>query len=126
MIVLNCGVHDLAQRESARDLLKFADSRGYSQAAVFARPGDDRTAEFYASGRVVYGPDGDVTSLDNIPQMVAEAHRRNAPILVFVSMDSQFSGSAGTMVEASVNGSSAVLETISNNGKVVLVGVKLR
>jgi 4-amino-4-deoxy-L-arabinose transferase-like glycosyltransferase len=126
VILLNCSVHDLAQGESARDLLKLADTRGYSQAAVFARPGDDRTAEFYASGRVVYGPDGDVTSLDNMPQMVAEAHRRNAPILVFVPMDSPFSGSDSSMVEASGNGSSAVLETIGNNGKVVLVGVNLR
>jgi 4-amino-4-deoxy-L-arabinose transferase-like glycosyltransferase len=126
VIVLNCGVHDLAQRESARDLLKLADERGYSQAAVFARPGADRTAEFYASGRVVYGPDGDVTSLDNIPQMVAELRSRSGPILVFVPMDSQFSGSAGTTAEAFGNGSSAVIETIGNNGKVVLVGVKLR
>jgi 4-amino-4-deoxy-L-arabinose transferase-like glycosyltransferase len=124
--VLNCGVNDLAQRESARNLLSLADARGYSQAAVFARPGDDRTAEFYASGRVVYGPDGDVASLDNIPQMVVEVRRRSVPILVFVPIDSQFSGSAGSIVETFGNGSSAVIETIGNNGKVVLVGVKLR
>ena len=126
VIVLNCGVHNLAQRESARDLLKLADERGYSQAAVFARPGHDRTAEFYASGRVVYGPDGDVTSLDDAPQMVTEVRRRGGPILVFVPVDSQFSVSAGTIGEIFGNGGSAIVETIGNNGKVVLVGVKLR
>ena len=126
VIVLNCGVDYLAQRESARDLLKLADARGYSLAAVFARPAHDRTAEFYASGRVIYGADGDVTSLDDVPQMVAEARRRGGPILVFVPMDSQFSGSAATMVETFGNGGSAIVETIGNNGKVVLVGVKLR
>ena len=56
VIVLNCGAARFANRESVRDLLLLADARGYANAPVIAQRSDDRSAEFYAYGRVVYGP----------------------------------------------------------------------
>ncbi len=125
--LLNCGAYDLARGESVRDLLLLADDYGYAQAPVFARRGDDRTAEFYASGRVVYGADGEVTTLDAAPEMLAEARKRGKPILALVPVDNlpQFGGSAGRegteLFGESIGGE---IEIIGNNGRVAIVGVK--
>jgi hypothetical protein len=51
---------------------------------VLAIPGDDRSAEFYASGRVVYGSDGEVKSVYDVPEVVAEARKRKEKILAFI------------------------------------------
>ncbi len=116
VILLNCGAQNLAQRESVRDLLRLADARGYAHAPVFARRGDDRTAEFYASGRVLYGADGEVTTLDELPQMLAEARKHGGVILALVPLSdlAQFNGS-----------SASAIEIIGNNGRLAIVGVKL-
>jgi len=85
--VLQLGATARASKESVRDLLRLADAQGYSQAAVFARRGSDRTAEFYASGRMVYDPDGEPAALDEPWQVIAEAQRRKQKILVFVPVE---------------------------------------
>ena len=83
-LILNCGASIAVQRESTRDLLRLADERGYSSLRVLAIPGDDRSAEFYASGRVVYGSDGEVKSVYDVPEVVAEARKRKEKILAFI------------------------------------------
>jgi hypothetical protein len=128
VMVLTCGGGKLAQRESVRDLLQLADARGYAGAPVFARRGDDRTAEFYASGRVVYGADGDVVVLDEVPQMLTEERKHGGPILVFMPIEylEQPGGSHGAIIDTYGNVPGAVLEVLGNNGKVAVVGVKPR
>src|SRR4030095_11631911 len=84
LVILNCGATDVVRRESTRDLLRLADERGYSSLRVLAIPGDDRSAEFYASGRVVYGSDGEVKSVYDVPEVVAEARKRKEKILAFI------------------------------------------
>jgi 4-amino-4-deoxy-L-arabinose transferase-like glycosyltransferase len=79
--------HSRASRESVKELLRLADAQGYSQAPVFARRGSDRTAEFYASGRVVYDADGEPVELEEPPYLIAEARRRGERILVLVPVE---------------------------------------
>jgi len=115
VVVLICAAPSFAQRDSVRDLLEIADARGYGQAPVYARQGSDRTAEFYAQGRVVYGADGEPVVLEEGPQLLSEAHKHGGKILVFVPPD---------YVEAfrRLPG----VEVIGDNGEVALVGVSLR
>jgi hypothetical protein len=87
-----------------------ADARGYSEAPVLALRGDDRSAEFYASGRVLYNPDGQPTTVDEVPLMIAEVRERGERLLAFISAEDieQFSGHPG-------------IEIIGDNGKQALI-----
>lgn len=66
VIVVNFFAAPFARRESVKDLLALADARGYANSPVIAQRGDDRSAEFYASGRVIYRADGEVLTFDEI------------------------------------------------------------
>jgi 4-amino-4-deoxy-L-arabinose transferase-like glycosyltransferase len=115
VILLNCGAQSLAQRESVRDLLRLADARGYANAPVFARRGDDRTAEFYANGRVVYGADGEVVTFDEVGQVLGEARRRGESILVLLPVEALRNVTQLHTPE---------LDVIGTNGRIALVAVK--
>lgn len=127
VILLNCGGGQLAQRESVRDLLNLADAHGYAQAPVFARPGGDRTAEFYASGRVVYGADGELLSLDNVSQILAEAQKHSGPILVLAPLESlqEIVSMQKTVVDKFGNGTFVRVEVLGNNARLALVAVEV-
>ncbi|HEU4933721.1 MAG TPA: glycosyltransferase family 39 protein [Pyrinomonadaceae bacterium] len=73
VIVLNFFAMPFARRESVKDLLVLADARGYATAPVIAQRGDDRSAEFYAYGRVIYRADGEVMTFDEISVDAARA-----------------------------------------------------
>jgi 4-amino-4-deoxy-L-arabinose transferase-like glycosyltransferase len=73
VIVLNFFAMPFARRESVKDLLALADARGYANAPVIAQRGDDRSAEFYAYGRVIYRADGEVMPFDEISVDAARA-----------------------------------------------------
>ena len=110
VVVLNCAALDLSRRESTRDLLRLADSRGYSGLRVLALPGDDRSAEFYASGRVIYGQGGEVQPVHDVPEIVADAKKRNERLLAFVAIQDLY-----------LYRSRPGVEVIGDNGKLALV-----
>jgi 4-amino-4-deoxy-L-arabinose transferase-like glycosyltransferase len=109
VIVLNCAAPQLAQRDSVRDLLKLGDARGYANAPVLAQKGDDRSAEFYASGRVVYGPSGEPRTIDELTQ--EDLKKLGERVLVFVPVEyvDQFKVLPH-------------VEVIGDNGRMVLLG----
>ena len=82
VIVLNFFAAPFARRESVKDLLALADARGYANAPVIAQRGDDRSAEFYAYGRVIYRADGEVLTFDEIS--VDDARARGGKFVVFI------------------------------------------
>jgi 4-amino-4-deoxy-L-arabinose transferase-like glycosyltransferase len=117
VIVINCAVDSFAQRESVRDLIQLADARGYASAPVFMLSRIERTSEFYASGRVVYGPDGEPVKFDNGDEVARQAQRSRTPFLVLVPL-----GSLSQM-----NGLQGVSTTvIGDNGRVAIVAVRAR
>lgn len=59
----------IAARESVRELMRTADVRGYSSAPVFFFLSDERTAEFYASGRLVYQANGEPIRFEGAQQL---------------------------------------------------------
>jgi 4-amino-4-deoxy-L-arabinose transferase-like glycosyltransferase len=83
VLLLNTDLMKLTARESVRDLLEAANRRGYGAAPVYGLGEFERTAEFYAAGRVAYGADGEPVIFENAPQVMNEASKRG-PILILV------------------------------------------
>ena len=109
LIALHFFAAPFANHESLRDLLALADARGYANAPVLAQRGDDRTAEFYAHGRVVYGAHDEVVTFDEIS--VDEARARSDKFVVFIPLEfvENFRGSPK-------------IEVIGDNGKTAVLG----
>jgi 4-amino-4-deoxy-L-arabinose transferase-like glycosyltransferase len=100
-----------ANRESVRDLLVLADARGYANAPVLAQRSDDRSAEFYAYGRVVYNAGGEPVTFDEIS--ASEARARGGRFVVFIPVEyiENFRSSPG-------------IEVIGDNGRTAVLGWK--
>jgi len=109
VLVLNFFAAPFAQRESVRDLLLLADARGYANTPVLARRGDDRSAEFYAYGRVVYGPNGEPLTFDEIS--VDEARAHGGKFVVFIPLDHVQNWRGAPRIEI-----------IGDNGKTAVLG----
>ena len=102
---------EFADRQSAKQLLAIADSRGFASAPLFIRR-DDRSPEFYASSRVVYGADGEPERLEAIKDIVAETRRRGQRILVLVPLENLDQYKNPTYIEViGDNGTNALLAT---------------
>jgi len=109
IVVLNFFAAPYARRESVRDLLSLADARGYASAPVLAQRSDDRSAEFYAHGRVVYAANGEPLTFDEIS--VDEARARGGKFVVFIPVEyvEKFRGVP-------------TIEIIGDNGKTAALG----
>lgn len=83
-LALFCAVDRLARRESVRELIQLAEARGYGAAPLFALYRLDRTAEFYAAGRVAYGPDGEPIRFETAAEVANQAHQTRGPMLVIL------------------------------------------
>jgi 4-amino-4-deoxy-L-arabinose transferase-like glycosyltransferase len=110
VVILNCAAPAVSTRESTKDLLLQADARGYASLPILAMHGDDRSAQFYASGRVIYGSNGEVISLDEAPKIVDSIRKQKGRILAFVPVEHihLFRGKPG-------------VEVIGDNGKEALL-----
>jgi 4-amino-4-deoxy-L-arabinose transferase-like glycosyltransferase len=114
IVLLRCAAPAFAESESSKRLLQLADARGYSHAVIYGLQRSDRTPEFYAAGRVVYGADGEPIMYEGPAQVIEESRRRKETVLVFVPVAeaSQLTGMA-----------SAQVEVIGNNGRYAIVAV---
>jgi 4-amino-4-deoxy-L-arabinose transferase-like glycosyltransferase len=109
VIILNFGAARYANRESVRDLLLMADAHGFAGAPVLAQRSDDRSAEFYAYGRVVYRPDGEPLTFDEIT--VNEARARGGKFVVMIPIEYVKNVSCVSTIEV-----------IGDNGKTAVLG----
>jgi 4-amino-4-deoxy-L-arabinose transferase-like glycosyltransferase len=117
VIVLKCAAPVVARAESVRDLLTTAATRGYATTPIVQLHTIERTAEFYGSGRLTYQTDGEPVKFEGVVQVIEAARRNNGVVLCFVPLqfESQLTSFAG-----------ARTEVIADNGRVVLVAVRLR
>jgi 4-amino-4-deoxy-L-arabinose transferase-like glycosyltransferase len=111
VVVLNFGAMRYARQESVRDLLLMADARGYAGAPVLAQRSDDRSAEFYASGRVLYGRDGEPVTFDEITVDQARALGGKFVVMIPVEYLNNIRGVK-------------TIEIIGDNGKTAALGWK--
>ena len=113
VIALNCGASFFATRESTRELIQAAAARGYGSSPVYALHEIDRTAEFYAAGRVVYGADGDPIRFESALDVLDAARKTNGPILVFVPEKYVYQLTSLKGVRTEVVGSNGVLALVA-------------
>jgi 4-amino-4-deoxy-L-arabinose transferase-like glycosyltransferase len=117
VFALSCVVDSFAARESVRELIKEADARGYETAPVFMFSRIERTSEFYAAGRVVYGSDGEPIRLEHANEVIAQARNAKTPLLIIVPLGSlwQLDDLQGVQTN-----------TIADNGRVAVVAVSAK
>lgn len=117
VIVMHRVAPSFAELESSKTLLQLADSHGYSQTAIYGMQRNDRTPEFYAAGRVVYGFDGEPVMYSGPAEIIDESRKRGAVLLAFVPL---------RQVERLTEMASAQTEVIGNNFRYALVAVRAR
>jgi 4-amino-4-deoxy-L-arabinose transferase-like glycosyltransferase len=114
VVALHSIAPGLVDPESSKRLIQLADERGYGHARVFGLQRDDRSPEFYAAGRVVYGEDHEPVMYDGIGQVIYETHLRKETLLVLIPM-----GDLGSLRQAE----SVQIDVIANNGRLAIVAV---
>jgi len=87
VVMLNCGVAGFAKRYSDRDLIQLADARGYASVPVYFLHQISRTAEFYAAGRIAYGPDGEPLRFEGPSEVVNAVRQSGGVALVMVPVE---------------------------------------
>ena len=107
----------IARPESVRDLLVAASDRGYGNVPVLQLHTVERTAEFYATGRMVYGKDGEPVWFQGAAQVADAARQGGGLILCFVPIE--YEAQLTSYPEARI-------EVIGNNGRVSLVVLSVR
>ena len=115
-LIASCALAPLARRESVRDLLAAAARRGYADAPVYGLHTIERTAEFYAAGRLAYETQGsDPQNLEGALEVAQAARERGATLLVIVPVEYVYQLTGAVDLTA---------EVIDDNGAVALVAVK--
>lgn len=107
----------IADRESVRELMRMAEARGHGGTPVFYLLCDDRTAEFYAGGRLAYQPNGEPIRFDGAQELppAIRAKGRVALVLVETRWEKQLTDYSGVETEK-----------IGSNGWVTLFVVRPR
>ncbi|MFS8084433.1 MAG: hypothetical protein ACMG6H_02300, partial [Acidobacteriota bacterium] len=106
-----------ARPESTRDLLIAASARGYGATPVVQLHTRERTAEFYAAGRMSYGSTGDPIKLEGAAQVIDAARRSGGTVLCFVPLEYESQLTTDPNIQA---------EVIGDNTRAALVLVRLR
>jgi len=114
---LNCAAGRFTQRETVRELIMTADARGYGAAPLFMFEKIERTAEFYAAGRVAYMPDGEPVRFELVSQVVNQARQTRGPILIIARPRS---------VSQLTNAKDLKTIVIGTNGSTTLLAVQLQ
>ncbi|MDT4897921.1 MAG: hypothetical protein QOH25_2998 [Acidobacteriota bacterium] len=117
VLALNCGVGRVALLESVRDLMQLAEARGYAATPVFYMLTSDRTAEFYAGGRLGYRPDGEPLRFDGATQVADAARERGGTALVLIPNEWAHRLTDYSAVET---------EIIGQNGVLTLLAIRVR
>jgi 4-amino-4-deoxy-L-arabinose transferase-like glycosyltransferase len=116
-LVSGCALEKFARAESVGPLLAEASARGLGDLKVFQLHTVERTAEFYAEGRIKYDDQGEAVKLEGGRQAVEAVRAAGGRALVFVPAQyiHQLTDEPG--VEASV---------IGDNGHAALVLIEVR
>jgi 4-amino-4-deoxy-L-arabinose transferase-like glycosyltransferase len=114
LVVSHSVAPGLVDSESSKRLIQLADQRGYGSARVFGLQRDDRSPEYYAAGRVIYGEEHEPVMYDGIGQVIYETHLRKETLLVLIPMRDLVSLRQAESVK---------IDEIANNGRVAIVAV---
>jgi 4-amino-4-deoxy-L-arabinose transferase-like glycosyltransferase len=116
-VAAGCALKTFARSESVAPLLEEAEARGHGRLKVFQLHNLERTAEFYAAGRVVYDAEGNPLKLEGGPQAVEAVREAGGRALVLVPPEYIHQLTDVPGVEA---------EVIGDNGHAALVFVQTK
>jgi 4-amino-4-deoxy-L-arabinose transferase-like glycosyltransferase len=116
-IGLSCAAPVLARAESIRDLLAAAATRGYGATPVVQLHTVERTAEFYAANRMMYGPDGEPVKLEGVTQVAEAAQHNGGVVLCLVPNEYEAQLTSYPSIQA---------EVVGSNGRVSLLVVRVK
>ena len=114
---LSCGVEAIARRISMAHALERAGALGYGQSPVFHLHTIERTAEYYAAGRLQYGPDGEPLRFEGATQVERAAREQGGTVLVIVPTEHASQITTYAPLES---------EIIDDKKEVSLIAVRLR
>lgn len=117
VVIVACALGTFARHETVAPLLKEAAARGLGDVPVIQLHTVERTAEFYAAGRLAYGADGEPVKLEGANEVAdfATAHGGAALVIVPVEEEHQLSQEPRLAPER-----------IGDNGSNALIYVKAR
>ncbi|MFN2452898.1 MAG: glycosyltransferase family 39 protein [Pyrinomonadaceae bacterium] len=107
----------MTRRESVRSLLERAAQEGYAAAPVFQLHTIERSAEFYAAGRLSYDANGEPTKFESVTQVLAAARQSGSTALVIVPLPYVSQLTTYAPLETRV---------IGDNGDLALVAARVR
>jgi 4-amino-4-deoxy-L-arabinose transferase-like glycosyltransferase len=116
-VTIKCAGPILGRPESMRDLLNAAAARGYGATPVVQLHTLERSAEFYAAGRMSYGSRGEPIKLEGATQVVEMARRNGGVVLCFVPLEYQSQLTAYPSIET---------EVVGDNTRAALIVVRAR
>jgi 4-amino-4-deoxy-L-arabinose transferase-like glycosyltransferase len=117
IVSLGCGIEGISRRVSIAHALAEAGRRGLSLAPVYHLHTIERTAEYYAAGRLHYGEDGEPVRFEGATQVEAVARERGGAVLVIVPTEYSWQLTTYAPLET---------EVIEDNGDIALVAVRIR
>jgi 4-amino-4-deoxy-L-arabinose transferase-like glycosyltransferase len=118
MLIASCAVERVAARESVRDLLRAAEVRSYGASPVLNLHTVERTAQFYAAGRLIYDEArGEPWKFEGAGEVLEVARQRGGTLLVIVPEE---------YARQLLDFKPLETEVIGDNGTVVLVAARVR
>jgi len=112
-IAISFALPSYADQESVKSLIAAADLRGFSESKVMGYQSVSHNAEFYASGRLLGGPDGKQQRVPDIPS-VNTITSQVGPVLLLVRPNK---------LEEVVSNEAIKAEVLAFNGKLYIVAV---
>jgi 4-amino-4-deoxy-L-arabinose transferase-like glycosyltransferase len=116
IVSLSLAGPSMARSQSVRDLLATAAARGYGATPVVQLHTIERTAEFYAAGRITYGSDGEPIKFEGVLQVVEAAQRNGGTVLCLIPSE---------YASQLIGFQQARSELIGDNGRVALILVRV-
>ena len=117
LLIVGCALGVGAREHSTRGLFEVAQAEGYGNLPVFQLHVVERTAEFYAAGRLAYDAEGQPLKYEGAYQVIDAMRLKGGSALVLVPPELQRQLTAVEEVEARVLG---------DNGQVALVHLRLK
>jgi hypothetical protein len=117
VVVVACALPTFARHDTVAQLIKEADARGLGDVRVVQLHTVDRTAEFYAAGRLAYGADGEPVKLEGANEVADFAAANGGAALVIVPVEEEHQLSQEPRLAP---------ERVGDNGSNALVLVRIR
>lgn len=106
-----------AARDSVKDLIATADSRGYAASRVLTLHMVSYNSEFYAAGRLLKNADGEQVMLEGAQLVLDEINKDGRPVLVLVPNE---------YTPQLTEFSKVTAEVLADNGRIAIIAVANR